>query len=160
MRPQFQFWKLRKYFIYYRGAVHVWRSEVSCESQFSPPLTLGPRDHTQIIRLARQAILLALHLYRMACKCSVKTSLRVRLWRASCSFPQFYRITRISQTLNCLEITDRLKRLNKINIQMTINLDNVILIWWTTYRDEWHGLCMSSSHNMLVCAKWHSSFSL
>lgn len=38
----------------------------------------GPRDQTQVIRSAWQAILLVLSLYQMACKSSIRTSLRVR----------------------------------------------------------------------------------
>lgn len=118
------------------GEAHVWRSEVTCGSQFSaPPLWV----QGIILRLS------GLH-DKPSCWPSIfirwlvsviRTILRVRSWRASCSFSQFYRITWISQTLNCLQITNRLKRLNKINIQMTINLDNVTLIWWATYRAEW-----------------------
>lgn len=56
----------------------MWRSEVTCGSQFSLPLTWGPRDQTQVIEFAWQAMLLALSLYQMACKRSIRTSLRVR----------------------------------------------------------------------------------
>lgn len=39
----------------------------------------SPRDQTQVIGFAWQAILLVLSLYQMACKRSIRTSLRVRL---------------------------------------------------------------------------------
>lgn len=73
----------------------------------------GPRDQTQVIGFAWQAILLALSLYQMACKRSIRTSLRVRSRRVSRSFSQFYRITCISHRLNSLKITNRLKSLTR-----------------------------------------------